>query len=62
MGGFHISGCLAMLPALPPDIQEALDLGIHLFAGEAEGRMAKVLRDVAAGTGRNSPGLARSSD
>jgi hypothetical protein len=21
MGGFHISGCLAMLPALPPDIQ-----------------------------------------
>ena len=36
MGGFHISGCLAMLPAVPPDIQEALDLGIHVFAGEAE--------------------------
>jgi hypothetical protein len=23
MGGFHISGCLAMLPVLPADIQEA---------------------------------------
>ena len=52
MGGFHISGCLAMLPALPLEIQEALDLGIHLFAGEAEGRMAEVLRDVAAGNAK----------
>ncbi len=31
------------------ELQEALDLGVHLFAGEAEGRMAEVLRDVAAG-------------
>jgi hypothetical protein len=50
MGGFHLSGCIAMLPELPPDLKEALDLGINLFAGEAEGRMAEVLRDVAAGT------------
>jgi len=49
MGGFHVSGCISMLPALPADLQEALDLGIHLFAGEAEGRMTDVLRDVAAG-------------
>ena len=49
MGGFHISGCISMLPKLPADLQAALDLGIHLFAGEAEGRMADVLRDVAAG-------------
>jgi len=49
MGGFHISGCIAMLPTLPADLQEALDLGIHLFAGEAEGRMVQVVRDVAAG-------------
>jgi hypothetical protein len=48
IGGFHISGCMSMLPKLPDDLQEALDLGIHLFAGEAEGRMAEVLRDVAA--------------
>jgi Radical SAM superfamily len=49
MGGFHVSGCIAMLPTMPADLQEALDLGITLFAGEAEGRMAAVLRDVAAG-------------
>jgi radical SAM superfamily enzyme YgiQ (UPF0313 family) len=49
IGGFHVSGCISMLPTLPPDLQEALDLGIHLYAGEAEGRMAEVLRDVAAG-------------
>jgi hypothetical protein len=52
VGGFHVSGCLAMLPTLPADLQEALDLGIVLFAGEAEGRMAEVLRDVAAGTAK----------
>jgi hypothetical protein len=52
MGGFHVSGCLAMLPKIPPEMQEALDLGIHLFAGEAEGRMADVLREVANGTAK----------
>ena len=51
IGGFHPSGCLSMLPELPPDLREALDLGIILFAGEAEGgRMASLLRDIAAGT------------
>ena len=52
MGGFHISGCIAMLPELPSDLKEARDLGITLFAGEAEGRMAEVLCDVAAGTAK----------
>ncbi len=37
IGGFHVSGCAAMLPELPPDIQEAQELGISLFIGEAEG-------------------------
>jgi len=46
IGGFHISGCLAMLPALPPEIQAAKDMGITLFAGEAEdGRLDEVLLD-----------------
>src|SRR5277367_2072913 len=36
LGGFHVSGCISMLPTLPADLQQALDLGIHLFAGEAE--------------------------
>jgi radical SAM superfamily enzyme YgiQ (UPF0313 family) len=50
MGGFHVSGCLSMLRELPPDLQETLDLGITLFAGEAEGRVAGLLRDIDAGT------------
>ena len=49
MGGFHVSGCLAMLPGIQPDLQEALDLGISLFAGEAETRLDEVLIDAAAG-------------
>ena len=50
IGGFHVSGCLAMLPEMPPDLQEALDLGVVLYAGEAEGQMDVFLRDMAAGT------------
>jgi radical SAM superfamily enzyme YgiQ (UPF0313 family) len=46
MGGFHVSGCLSMLRDLPPDLKEAVDLGITLFAGEGEGRMAELLRDI----------------
>ena len=45
IGGFHVSGCLAMLPQMPPDLQEALALGISLFAGELEGRMDRLLQD-----------------
>ena len=46
LGGFHVSGCLSMLPEVPPEIKEAMDLGISLFAGEAEeGRLDQVLRD-----------------
>ncbi|MFZ0760409.1 MAG: hypothetical protein WAM69_10705, partial [Candidatus Sulfotelmatobacter sp.] len=50
MGGFHVSGCLAMLPELPPELKEAMDLGVSLFAGEAEGRLELVLRDAWYGT------------
>jgi Radical SAM superfamily len=49
IGGFHVSGLLAMLPAIPPDLQEALDIGCTVFAGEAEGRIERVLQDAAAG-------------
>jgi radical SAM superfamily enzyme YgiQ (UPF0313 family) len=49
VGGFHVSGCLAMLPELPPDIAAARDMGIALFAGEAEGRLAEVFGDALAG-------------
>jgi hypothetical protein len=50
IGGFHVSGCLAMLPEMQHDLKAAIDLGCTLFAGEAEGRMDKVLQDAAAGT------------
>jgi radical SAM superfamily enzyme YgiQ (UPF0313 family) len=46
IGGFHAAGCISMLPELPPDLKEALDLGITLYAGEAEGRMATLLQDI----------------
>ena len=46
IGGFHISGCISMLDKLPDDIKEAEDLGISLFAGEAEEqRLDEVLQD-----------------
>jgi hypothetical protein len=44
-GGFHISGTMAMLKDTDPYVQKALDLGVSLFAGEAEGRLAQILRD-----------------
>src|SRR4029077_1353425 len=50
IGGFHVSGCLSMLPKPTPEIQEALDLGVTLYAGEGEGRLAALLQDIAAGT------------
>jgi hypothetical protein len=50
IGGFHVSGCLSMLPEIPPELNEAMDLGISLFAGEAEGRFEEVLRDAWQGT------------
>ena len=49
VGGFHVSGCIAMLPELPADLRQALDMGISLFAGEAEGRLETVLQDALAG-------------
>ena len=46
MGGFHVSGSLALLGSVTPELQEAMNLGISLFAGEAEGgRLDAVLRD-----------------
>ncbi len=49
VGGFHVSGMLAMFDAVGPDLQQALDMGVTLYAGEAEGRIDEVLRDAAAG-------------
>jgi radical SAM superfamily enzyme YgiQ (UPF0313 family) len=44
MGGFHTAGSIAMLPECPSEIVEAQNLGISIFAGEAEGRMDEILQ------------------
>jgi Radical SAM superfamily len=50
IGGFHVSGCLAMLKDLTPELRQAQEMGISFFAGEAEdGRLGQVLRDAYAG-------------
>ena len=47
IGGFHVSGTMAMLEDRDPYVQQALDMGVSLFAGEAEGRLGNVLLDAA---------------
>lgn len=48
IGGFHVSGSLAMLPSVPPEIQALLDAGVSVVAGEIEGRWEHILRDALA--------------
>ena len=51
IGGFHVSGCIAMLPELPKDLRDAQAMGISFFAGESEERrFDEVLRDAWNGT------------
>src|SRR6201987_4843860 len=49
IGGFHVSGTLSMLPERDPGVQEIMDLGVSVFAGEAEGRLEDLLKDAVAG-------------
>ena len=49
IGGFHVSGCLAMLKELPGDIKEAQSLGVSIYAGEAEEGLDEVILDAARG-------------
>jgi radical SAM superfamily enzyme YgiQ (UPF0313 family) len=47
IGGFHVSGCLAMLDGSAIDLDIARDLGVSIFAGEAEGHLDMILLDAA---------------
>jgi hypothetical protein len=49
IGGFHVSGCLAMLDGRAVDLDDCRQMGIAMFAGEAEGRLHMVLQDAAQG-------------
>ena len=45
VGGFHVSGVIAMIDGDDPSLREAQAMGLSVFAGEAEGRLDEVLRD-----------------
>jgi radical SAM superfamily enzyme YgiQ (UPF0313 family) len=49
IGGFHVSGCIAMLDGHAVDLDACREMGVSIFAGEAEGRFDTVLRDAARG-------------
>jgi hypothetical protein len=50
IGGFHVSGTAAMLKERDPDVRRAEEMGITLFAGEAEDHLAEILCSAQAGT------------
>ncbi|MFD1328127.1 B12-binding domain-containing radical SAM protein [Mycoplana ramosa] len=47
IGGFHVSGCIAMLEGTAVDLDSCRKMGIAMFAGEAEGRLDTILQDAA---------------
>ena len=49
IGGFHVSGSVAMAHAIPPECQTMIDEGITLVLGEVEDRWTGLLQDAAAG-------------
>ena len=49
IGGFHVSGYLALLPEIPPDIQELLEQGVTIVKGEVEETWGDLLADAVNG-------------
>lgn len=45
IGGFHVSGYLALLAEIPPDIQQLLDDGVTIVKGEVEEAWGDLLCD-----------------
>jgi radical SAM superfamily enzyme YgiQ (UPF0313 family) len=43
IGGFHVSGSLAMLPIVSEEIQQIMDMGVTVAKGEIEGRFEELL-------------------
>ena len=50
IGGFHVSGTMSMLKKREAGVQQAIDMGVCVFAGEAEGRLGQVLLDAINGS------------
>jgi radical SAM superfamily enzyme YgiQ (UPF0313 family) len=49
IGGFHVSGYLALLPEIPPDIQQLIDDGVTIVKGEIEETWGDLLCDAVDG-------------
>ncbi|MBN2320268.1 MAG: B12-binding domain-containing radical SAM protein [Acidobacteria bacterium] len=45
LGGFHVSGTLALSPTTPREIQELIDIGVSIVKGEVEETWGALLRD-----------------
>jgi radical SAM superfamily enzyme YgiQ (UPF0313 family) len=45
IGGFHVSGLLALSPCITPEIQELIDIGVSVVKGEVEETWGEILRD-----------------
>ena len=49
IGGFHVTGIMAMFPEPSPDIRQLLAAGVTVVAGEVEHRWSEILRDALQG-------------
>jgi radical SAM superfamily enzyme YgiQ (UPF0313 family) len=49
IGGFHVSGYLALMPEIPPDIRQLMDEGVTIVKGEVEETWADLLSDAVHG-------------
>jgi len=49
IGGFHVSGSIAMSPSVPTEIQGLIDAGVSVVAGEVEDHWGKILEDALGG-------------
>jgi radical SAM superfamily enzyme YgiQ (UPF0313 family) len=49
IGGFHVSGYLALLPEVPADIQALMDAGVSVVKGEVEETWSQLLLDAIQG-------------
>lgn len=49
IGGFHVSGILAMLPEPPQELRKLQEAGVTMVAGEVEYRWETILKDALAG-------------
>jgi radical SAM superfamily enzyme YgiQ (UPF0313 family) len=47
IGGFHVSGMLALSERITPEIQELIDIGVTVVKGEVEETWGEILRDAA---------------